>query len=147
MKCIQEYALSAASRNGSSVSASEARQAAIEMISVIDDDVAVRDMLVSLVRSLGYDVRGFTSAEEFLASDDFGRFTCTITDIYMAGMNGFELKERLDERNGSFPVIMITARAEPDLEGKAISCGAICFLRKPFEVEVLVGCIEKALRH
>ena len=116
------------------------------MISVVDDDAAVRDMLVSLVRSLGYDARAFASAEEFLTSDDFGSFTCTITDIHMPGMSGFELKERLDERSESIPVIMITARTEPDLEEKAISCGAIGFLRKPFEVEVLVGCIEKALR-
>jgi FixJ family two-component response regulator len=115
------------------------------MISIIDDDVAVREMLVSLVRSLGYDALGFASAEEFLASDDFGRFTCTITDIHMPGMSGFELKERLDERNDSFPVIMITAHTEPDLEEKAISSGAIGFLRKPFEVEMLVLCIEKAL--
>jgi FixJ family two-component response regulator len=115
------------------------------MISVVDDDAAVRDMLVSL--SLGYDAHAFASAEEFLASDDFGRFACMITDIHMPGMNGFELKERLDERSDSFPVIMITARTEPDLEEKANSCDALCFLRKPFEVEALVGCIEKALRH
>jgi FixJ family two-component response regulator len=84
--------------------------------------------------------------EEFLASDDFGRFACMITDIHMPGMNGFELKERLDESSDSFPVIMITARTEPDLEEKANSCDALCFLRKPFEVEA-VGCIDKALRH
>lgn len=117
------------------------------MISIVDDDAAVRDMLVSLVRSLGYDARAFASAEEFLSSDDFGRFTCTITDIHMPGMSGFELMERLDERSGSLPVIMITARTEPDLEKKAISSGAICFLRKPFEAEVLVRCIENALRN
>ena len=116
------------------------------MISVVDDDAAVRDMLVSLVRSLGYDARAFPSAEEFLASDDFGRFTCTITDIYMPGMNGFELKERLDERNSSLPVIMITAHTEPYLEERAISSGALCLLRKPFEVEVLISCIERAMR-
>jgi FixJ family two-component response regulator len=57
----------------------------------------------------------------------------------MPGMNGLELKQRLDERNGSFPVIMISTRTEPDLEEKAISNGAICFLRKPFEVDVLVA--------
>src|SRR5215468_9795990 len=115
------------------------------MISIVDDDLAVREMLVSLTRSLGYDALGFASAEEFLASADFGRFACAITDIHMPGMNGFELQKQLHQRNESFPVIMITARTEPDLERKAISSGAIGFLRKPFDVEMLVGCIEKAL--
>ena len=115
------------------------------MISIVDDDAAVREMLVSLIRSLGYDALGFASAEEFLAVDDLGRFTCAITDIHMPGMNGFELKHRLDQRNDAIPVIMITARTEPDLEGRAMSSGAVGFFRKPFEVEVLAGCIEKAL--
>jgi FixJ family two-component response regulator len=115
------------------------------MISIVDDDAAVRDMLVSLTRSLGYDSLGFVSAEEFLASADFERFACTITDIYMPGMSGFELQERLHQHDKSFPVIMITARTEPDLETKAISSGAIGLLRKPFDVEMLVCFIKKAL--
>ena len=116
------------------------------MISIIDDDAGVRDMLVSLVRSLGYETRAFASAEDFLASDDFGSFTCAIADIHMPGMSGFELKQRLEQRVDSLPVIMITARTEPDLEEKAISSGAIGFLRKPFEVERLIDYIEEALR-
>ena len=115
------------------------------MISIVDDDDAVREALVSLTRSLGYDAFGFASAEEFLASADFERFTCAITDIHMPGMNGFELQERLQQRNETFPIIMITAQTEPDLERKAISSGATGFLRKPLDVEMLVGCIEKAL--
>jgi FixJ family two-component response regulator len=120
-------------------------QLATEMISIVDDDVAVREMLVSLTRSFGYDAVGFASGEEFLASADFVRFTCAITDIHMPGMSGFELQERLQERNESLPVIMITARTEPDLERRALSSGAIGLLRKPLDVEMLAGCIEKAL--
>jgi FixJ family two-component response regulator len=116
------------------------------MISIVDDDVGVREMLVSLTRSLGYDALGFASAEEFLASTNFERFTCAITDIHMPGMNGFELQEQLQQRSESLPVIMITARTEPDLERRAISSGAIGLLRKPLDVEMLTGCIEKALR-
>ena len=116
------------------------------MISIVDDDLAVREMLVSLTRSLGYDAFGFGSAEEFLASDDFERFTCAITDIHMPGMTGFELLKRLRKRKGSLPVIMITARTEPDLERKALSGGAISLLRKPLDVELLIGCLKKALK-
>jgi FixJ family two-component response regulator len=121
-------------------------QAATEMISIVDDDVAVREMLVSLTRSLGYDALGFSSAEEFLAYADFARFSCAITDIHMPGMSGFDLQKQLRQRDETFPVIMITARTEPDLERRAISGGAIGFLRKPLDVESLVGCIKKALR-
>ena len=95
------------------------------MISIVDDDPSMRQMLVSLVRSLGYDARSFAFAEEFLASDDFERFACAITDIHMPGMSGFELMERLDALNGSLPVIMITARTEPDIEERAVSSGAM----------------------
>jgi FixJ family two-component response regulator len=102
-------------------------------------------MLVSLVRSLGFEAFGFASAEAFLTTNDFSSFACAITDIHMPGMNGFELKQRLDEYDRSFPVIMITARTEPGLEERAISSGAIGFLRKPLEVELLVGCLQRAL--
>jgi len=119
---------------------------ALNLISIVDDDDSMRDALVGLFRSLGYDARGFASAEEFLACSDLERFACTITDIQMPGMNGFELKRKLDERHGKLPVIMITARTEAGLEEKAISIGAACFLRKPFETETLVNCLERVLR-
>ncbi|MGJ5131964.1 MULTISPECIES: response regulator transcription factor [unclassified Bradyrhizobium] len=115
------------------------------MISIVDDDLAVREMLVSLTRSLGYDAFAFASAEDFLASVDFERFTCAITDIHMPGMSGFELQECLQKLERSLPLIMITARTEPDLEKKALSGGAIGFLRKPIDVEKLLGFIERAL--
>ena len=115
------------------------------LISVVDDDSSMRDALVGLFRSLGYDARGFASAEDFLACSDLERFACAITDIQMPGMSGFDLKRQLDQRHGTLPVIMITARPEPDLREKAMSSGAACFLRKPFDTETLVDCLEKAL--
>jgi len=122
----------------------ETRMAAGHLISIVDDDSSMRDALVGLFRSLGYDARGFASAEDFLACDDLKRFSCAITDIQMPGMNGFELKQMLDERH-TLPVIMITARSEPDLREKAMSSGAAYFLREPFDSETLVDCLEKAL--
>jgi FixJ family two-component response regulator len=119
--------------------------AAGQLISIVDDDPSMRTALGGLVRSLGYDAREFVSAEEFLACKDIGSFACTITDIQMPGMNGFELKRQLGTRHRSLPVIMITARAEPGLEEQAIASGATCFLRKPFPAETLMCCLEKAL--
>jgi len=123
----------------------ETRMTAGYLISIVDDDSSMRDALVGLFRSLGYDARGFASAEDFLACGDLERFACAITDIQMPGMSGFELKRQLDDRHGALPVIMITARSEPDLRERAISSGAACFLRKPFDTETLVDCLEKAL--
>ena len=119
--------------------------AAEHLISIVDDDASIREALVGLVRSLGYEARDFASAEDFLASNELGRFACAITDIQMPGMNGFELKRELGVRHGSLPVIMITARAEPGIEEKARSSGATCFLRKPFEAATLVNCLQRVL--
>jgi len=117
-----------------------------EMISIVDDDPSMREMLGSLLRSLGYNARAFASGEEFLASDDFERFACVVSDIHMPGMDGFELKRRLDEKSvDSLPVILITARTECDIERRALSCGAVGFLRKPFDGDALAGLIKQAL--
>jgi FixJ family two-component response regulator len=118
---------------------------AAHLISIVDDDASMREALVGLVRSLGYEARDFASAEDFLASNDLQQFSCAITDIQMPGMNGFELKRELSTRHYSLPVIMITAGAEPDTEAKAMSSGAMCFLRKPFEAETLLDCLQRVL--
>jgi FixJ family two-component response regulator len=114
-------------------------------ISIIDDDESMRRAIVALVRSAGYDAHGFASAEEFLGSGTVQSFACIITDIQMPGMSGIELKQHLTASQSSVPVIMITARHDPDLEKKAIASGAACFLRKPFEADALIRCVEGAL--
>src|SRR4051812_12529060 len=119
--------------------------AAALLISIVDDDASMREALTGLVRSLGYEVRDFACAEDFLACDDLEKFACAITDIQMPGMNGFELKRELSTRHDSLPVIMITARAETGIEEKAMSSGATCFLRKPFEAETLANCLQRVL--
>jgi FixJ family two-component response regulator len=106
----------------------------------------MRSAVVALVRSAGYDARGFASAEEFLASGEVQSFACIITDIQMPGMSGIELKQHLAASQNAVPVIMITARHDPDLEGKALASGAACFLRKPFDADVLIGFVEGALK-
>ena len=102
--------------------------------------------VVGLVRSTGYDARGFASAEEFLGCGMVPSFACIITDIQMPGMSGIELKQHLAACQFAMPVIMITARHEPGLEERALASGAVCFLRKPFEGDTLIGCIERALK-
>ena len=115
------------------------------VISIIDDDDSMRSAIVALVRSAGYEAQGFASAEDFLRCGTVESFACIITDIQMLGMNGIELKEHLTATQCPVPVIMITARHDPGLEGKAIASGAACFLRKPFEADALIACLERAL--
>jgi FixJ family two-component response regulator len=118
---------------------------AADQVAIIDDDESLRLALVGLVRSLGLDGRGFASAEAFLESGEAKSFAVVVTDIQMPGMSGIELKQHLAGRHCTLPVIMITARPDPSLEEKAMAAGAVAFLRKPFEANVLIGLLEKAL--
>ena len=116
------------------------------LIAVIDDDESFRTALVESLCSLGYGVRGFVSADEFVATGDIGPYDCIITDIHMPGMSGIDLKRLLIARDCRVPVIMITARTEPALEARAEASGVVCLLKKPFETATLIGCLESALR-
>jgi FixJ family two-component response regulator len=115
------------------------------LISVIDDDASMRSAVVALVRSAGYDAVGFASAEEFLGSGTVGKSACIVTDIQMPGMSGIDLKNHLIASQFMVPVIMITARHDPELEDKAVASGAASFLRKPFDADALIRCVECAL--
>ncbi len=115
------------------------------LIAVIDDDASFRTALIDSLCSLGHVVHGFASAEEFLGQGDADSYDCIISDIHMPGMSGIDLKRLLTARNSRVPLIMITARTEPALEVSAVASGAVCLLRKPFETDVLTGCLEKAL--
>lgn len=114
------------------------------LISVIDDDESLRDALVGLLRSHGYEADGYPTAEAFLGAAQ--ATNCIVTDIQMPGISGIELKEELSRRGDRTPVIMITARPDPNLEMRARASGAACFLRKPFDAGDLVDCIKSALR-
>jgi len=114
------------------------------LIAVVEDDESFRMALVESLDSLGYRALGFASAEKFIAEDIDKSLDCIITDIHMTGMSGFDLKRFLASRGSTTPVIMITAQAEPALEAKAVACGAVCLLRKPFEADALIDCIERA---
>jgi FixJ family two-component response regulator len=115
------------------------------LIAVVDDDESFRAALVELLSSTGYAVRGFASAEELVGVGGAGLFGCIITDIHLPGMSGIDLKQLLMSGGYRVPVIMITARADPGLEGRAVSSGAVCLLRKPFEADALIGWLDKAL--
>lgn len=115
-------------------------------IAVIDDDESFRLALIGSLRSLEYGAQGFASAEEFIAGDARESFDCVITDLHMPGMSGLDLIRQLAAQGSTLPVIMVTGRPEPGLEAKAAAGGAVCLLRKPFETDALIDCLERALK-
>jgi FixJ family two-component response regulator len=118
------------------------------VISIIDDDASVRAGTDNLLRSLGYTVYTFVSAEEFLRSAHLNDTSCIIADVQMPGMSGVDLQARLLAQGHRVSFIFITAFPEEAVRTRALKAGAICFLTKPFDRLTLVGCLNTALaRH
>ena len=115
------------------------------VISVVDDDASVRVAADNLLRSLGYTVHTFASAEEFLQSARFNDTSCVIADVQMPAMSGVELQALLLARGHHVPFIFITAFPEETIRARAIKAGAICFLTKPFDRLTLIKCLDAAL--
>ncbi len=120
----------------------------IPAISIIDDDGSVRAATSDLVRSLGYTVNAFASAEEFLLSSELNGTSCVITDVQMPNMSGVELQAHLIARGHRMPFIFITAFPTESARATALKAGALCFLTKPFDADALIQCLDAALdRH
>jgi FixJ family two-component response regulator len=115
------------------------------VISIIDDDPSVREATQSLIRSLGYDAQVFASAEEYLQSDRLSDSSCLITDLHMPGMSGTDLQDRLIAGGYQIPIIFVTAYYEDRIRDRVMDAGAFGFLRKPFNDESLIACLDKAL--
>jgi FixJ family two-component response regulator len=118
----------------------------IPLVAVIDDDEALCSSLVDLMRSSGYRAGPFMSAETFLISPGRSGWDCIIADIHMPGMGGFSLVRELRRRGITTPVILITALPDRHLDEEAVSIGALCLLRKPFETTSLLDYVERILR-
>jgi FixJ family two-component response regulator len=114
-------------------------------IAVIDDDQSFRVALVESLSSLGYGSGGYASAEDYIRAIGDKSFDCVVTDIHMPGMSGLDLMKHLAAQRSSTPVVLITARSDSNLEAKAAAAGAACLLRKPFEINDLIKCIEGAV--
>lgn len=120
------------------------------LVSIVDDDEAVRVATADLVGSLGWDARVFCSAEEFLASAYVERTTCLITDVVMPGMSGVDLHDRLLELGFSPPTVLMTAFPTAVLEAriraKMAANTVMAFLEKPVDAAALARCLTLASR-
>jgi FixJ family two-component response regulator len=97
------------------------------------------------MRSVGYRAEPYTSAETFLTSSNLFNLDCILADVHMPGMGGLNLVRKLHEQDIMTPVILITALPDKHLDDEAISLGAQCLLRKPFETNTLLDCVERSL--
>ena len=116
------------------------------LISVVDVDDSVRESLGGLIRSVGFAVKVFASAEEFLNSDHLRNTHCLILDVRMPGMNGLELQRQLAATDRKIPVIFITAHGDEEVRSRALNGGAVDYLLKPFSEEALLNAIDAALK-
>jgi FixJ family two-component response regulator len=117
------------------------------VIAVIDDDIAVRESLQSLIRSVGLGVRVFASAEEFLNSGLSIKADCLVLDVRLPGMSGIELHQHLVARKYRVPVIFITGHGSDEhARAEAVSDWTVAYLIKPFDEEALLEAINKALK-
>jgi FixJ family two-component response regulator len=119
---------------------------ATPLISVVDDDHSVRESLARLIRSVGFAVQAFGSAEEFLRAGPGRRPDCLILDIRMPGMNGLELQRELSASDDDLPVIFITAHgSDEEVRARALGAGAVDYLLKPLREEEVLKAINTAL--
>jgi FixJ family two-component response regulator len=112
----------------------------------VDDDVRVRESLVSLLESAGFVPFVFATAEELLRSGALAQACCLISDVRMPGMTGLELQMGIRTYRRSLPVIFITAHGDVDIRRRALAGGASAFLYKPFDGAELLRLIEDAVK-
>jgi FixJ family two-component response regulator len=117
----------------------------IPLVSIVDDDESVRNALKSLIQSIGFRAKIFPSAEDLLISDSLDKTNCMIVDLHMPVMTGLELQCRLAKIHSRIPMIFITAHDDPSARVKALNGGAVDFLTKPFDADVLLNAIHTAL--
>lgn len=114
-------------------------------IYVVDDDEAMRDALSSLLRAVGMSVETFDSAVEFLEAFDPQRAGCLLLDVRMPGMSGLDLQRHLSERHGDLPILLISGHADVPMAVEAMKRGAVDFIEKPIQGDLLLERVQKCL--
>ncbi|MEJ2317634.1 MAG: response regulator FixJ [Gammaproteobacteria bacterium] len=115
------------------------------VVFIVDDDEAMRNSLRWLIESVGRTVETYESARAFLDNHYPGRSGCLLLDVRMPGMSGLELQSQLESHDIRLPVIILTGHGDVGMAVKAMKAGALDFIEKPFDDELLLAAIEKAL--
>jgi FixJ family two-component response regulator len=117
----------------------------LKLIAIVDDDELIRNALDGLLKAAGFPALAFASAEDFLNSGQQEHAACVIADIRMPGMSGLDLQSKLNEGHYRIPIIFITAQGDEKMRLQALRAGAVEFLTKPFDDEVLLDSVRAAL--
>src|SRR5712675_397735 len=115
------------------------------LVAILDDDELMRGALQGLLKAVGLPAQAFRSAEEFLKSEQRQQIACLIADIRMPGMSGLELQAKLKNERCRIPIIFVTAHGDEKMRMQALRAGAVEFLAKPFDDEVLLESVRAAL--
>ncbi len=122
-----------------------ANKAGAKKVAIVDDDELMRNALQGMLKSVGLQSQAFASAEEFLKSGQQHETACLIADIRMPGMSGLELQAQLNAEHCRIPTIFITAHGDTKMRMQALRAGAVEFLAKPFDDDVLLESVRAAL--
>src|ERR1700747_814610 len=123
----------------------QARGQTSKLIAIIDDDESICASIRDLIEAAGPSQRCFGSAEEFLESGLHRQAACLITDILMPKMSGLELQARLKDEECDIPIIFITAHGDAEMQIQAMREGAVEFLAKPFDHQLILKTVRAAL--
>lgn len=115
------------------------------LISIVDDDDSLRRSLGNLLRSLGFRVQEFASAQAFIGAQNARETACLILDVRMPGMTGLDLQRHIAASGWRVPIVFITSHADDDARTRALAAGAVAFLSKPFREKEILDAINAAL--
>ena len=117
----------------------------LPIIAVVDDDEDIRKALPRLLRSEGFEAVAFASAEDYLASMSEFSVACLLLDVRLPGLSGIELHQRLTDEKHDVPTIIMSAHENELSHARSTARDLVDCLRKPFDVDQLLGAIQKAL--
>lgn len=115
------------------------------MVFVVDDDASMRGAVSNLIRSVGFQVEAFTSAQEFLASTRPDTPCCLILDVRLPQVSGLDIQAELTKAQIHIPIIFVTGHGDVPMSVKAMKAGAVEFLTKPFRDQDLLDAVKVAL--
>ena len=116
------------------------------LIAIVDDDELFRRSIERLLKSSGFQVETFESAEAFLQDGDVNGIACAVLDMRLPGMSGRDLQRRLSVTEQPTPIVFVSAHNEPEMQAGVMRAGAVAFLKKPFKDTALIEAIQLAIR-